>query len=92
MGKPQYAGPHKRERREADANLTANGPRPCRRCGKPVHPDRLAHLNWDGQPFDLGHPDPGQHGKEPEHQTCNRKAGGREGNRRKLQPASEEWW
>lgn len=86
-----YAGPHKRERREANAALTAR-PSRCRRCGRLVYPDHLRHLNWDGEKFDLGHPDPGQQGKEPEHATCNRGAGGREGQRRRRQPASEEWW
>ena len=92
MGGKLYTGGHQRERREADAQLVAGGPIPCRRCGRPVHPDRHKHLNWDGEKFDLGHPDPGQQGKQPEHHTCNRQAGGREGNRRKHQPASEEWW
>lgn len=92
MGKPQYGPQHQRERAQWDAHLTANGPRPCRRCGHPVYPDTHAHLNRDGTPFDLGHPDPGQATKEPEHATCNRKAGGREGNRRKHQPASMDWW
>jgi len=91
MPKPLYSGSHKNERRQADAQLQVK-PRPCRRCGRLVHPDRDAHLNWDGRRFDLGHPDPGQQGKEPEHATCNRQAGGREGNRRRTMPASEEWW
>lgn len=92
MGNPNnYRGGHKRERREANDQLKVR-PAPCRRCGRPVYPDHLRHLNWDGRKFDLGHPDPGQTGKQPEHNRCNRGAGGREGRRRKLMPASEEWW
>lgn len=91
MGKQLYAGGHKRERREANDRLTVR-PIRCRRCGRLVYPDHLRHLNWDGRKFDLGHPDPGQDGKQPEHNTCNRGAGGREGQRRLRMPASEEWW
>ena len=91
MGRPVYDSEHQRERRAVDARLVAAGPVPCRRCGRPVYADRQHQLNWDGRRFDLGHPDAGQAGKAAEHATCNRQAGGREGNRRKHEPASREW-
>lgn len=78
-----YDWTHQQERAHWDAQLEALGPVPCRRCHRPVHPDRDAHLNWDRRPWNLGHPDPHQIGKRPEHATCNQSAGGREGNRRK---------
>lgn len=92
MGSPLYDAAHQRERKTADLQLVAGGPVPCRRCGRPVYADRQRHLNWDGMKFDLGHPEPGQTGKAPEHATCNRQAGGRRGRQVQLQPASEEWW
>ena len=93
MAKPQYGYQHQRERADWNDTLTRLGSWTCRRCGLPVYPDHLAHLNRDGAPFDLGHPEPGQAGKEPEHaKACNRAAGGREGQRRLRMPASEEWW
>ena len=52
----------------------------CRRCGKPIPAG-------DRKAWDLGHPAPFR----PEHWWCNRSAGGREGRRRQLQPASREW-
>lgn len=92
MAKQQYDWRHQQERAEWDAHLTANGPITCRRCGHPVYPDRAAHLNPDGMCFDLGHPEPGEDGTQPEHATCNRRAGGRRGRRDQLQPASQDWW
>jgi len=91
VGNP-YDWAHQKERAEWDRTLVANGPVTCRRCSLLVYPDRQRHLNPDRAKFDLGHPDPGQMGKQPEHQTCNRGAGGREGRRRTQQPASREWW
>ena len=93
MTKPLYRGDWRAKRAAWNAELVRLGSWPCRRCGQPVYPDHLAHLNRDGTPFDLGHPDPGQQGEEPEHaKACNRPAGGRKGRRQQLQPASEEWW
>lgn len=89
MARPQYNHQHQRERTEWDHHLEANGPQPCRRCRRLVYCDRLAHLNPDGKPFDLGHPELWQAGKEPEHQSCNRSAGARS---KHEPPASEEWW
>lgn len=92
MPKPLYDYDHEQERVAWNQHLETDGPIQCRRCGQLVYCDRLAHLNRDGRKFDLGHPDPGQTTKEPEHNCCNRKAGGREGRRRQLQPSSREWW
>ena len=91
MGNP-YDWAHQQERRHWDRRLVTGGPISCRRCGLPVYPDRLKHLNHDGMKFDLGHPDPGQDSKAPEHGTCNRAAGGRSAQRQARQPASQEWW
>jgi hypothetical protein len=76
-----YDAAHQRERADWNRELTATGPRPCPRCNQPVYPDQLAHLNRDGRPFDLGHQvdvvNGGQGPKLPEHNCCNRSAGGK---------------
>jgi len=48
---------------------------PCRRCGKPM---------YHTQPLDLGHPTDGHDGIALEHRSCNRRAGGINGNRSPL--------
>ena len=53
MAKPLYRGDWRAKRAWWNAELTRLGSRPCRRCGQPVYPDHLAHLNRDGAPFDL---------------------------------------
>ena len=81
MAKPQYGADHQRERADWNDTLTRLGSWTCRRCGLPVYPDHLAHLNIDGRKFDLGHQVDvalgGDGPKIPEHATCNRAAGGR---------------
>ena len=84
MGRTQHYGPeHQRQRRNWNAELEANGPRPCPRCDLPVYPDSRADLNPDHRKFDLGHQTAvaygGQGPKKPEHSTCNRRAGGQLG-------------
>jgi len=79
-----------------DDYLVANGPWPCRRCGKPVYPDRMRRLNRDGEKFDLGHETDVQdggttEGAEPEHNCCNRSAGKLAQLAKAREPASEEW-
>ena len=91
MGRVTYDWAHQVERKDWDQSMVANGPVLCRRCGLPVYPDRLCHLNRDQAKFDLGHPDAGQDGKEPEHRCCNRRAGQAAGKADQYQPASEEW-
>ena len=83
-------------RAQWDAHLVANGPRPCRRCGLPVHCDRMRHLNPDRMRFDLGHQVDVQNGgsndeAEPEHASCNRSAGKLAQLEKVREPASEEW-
>ena len=93
MAKPLYRGDWRAKRAWWNAELTRLGSRPCRRCGQPVYPDHLAHLNRDGAPFDLGHPEVEGEQPEPEHaRKCNRSAGGRKAQQMARQPASEEWW
>ena len=64
MAKPLYRGDWRAKRAWWNAELTRLGSRPCRRCGQPVYPDHLAHLNPDGSKFDLGHPE--VEGEQPE--------------------------
>ena len=79
VGNP-YGAQHRRDRAAADAELVANGPRPCDVCDLPVYPDRLAHLNRDAEKFDLDHTNPvalgGGAAKRPRHCCCNRGKGG----------------
>ena len=95
-----YGKQHQKARLQHDLDLATLGPRPCRRCGEPVHCDRDAHLNPDGQPFDLGHGTDLAFGgtgadSQPEHRTCNRSAGGRLGNLlkqlRQRPPTTRDW-
>ena len=79
-----------------DAYLVTNGPWTCRRCGRPVYPDRMRHLNPDGAKFDLGHDTDVQfggtlEGAEPEHRGENRSAGKLAQLEKAREPASEEW-
>lgn len=64
-----YDRRHKAERErwapKVDAGLVV-----CARCGQPLEP---------GRPWDLGHNDERTEWTGPEHPTCNRKAGGRNG-------------
>ena len=89
MAKPQYGWQHQASRARWNQHLTATGPRPCRRCGRLVYPDRQAHLNPDRAPFDFGHPEPWQTTIEPEHQSCNRAAGAAKVSGRGV---VEDWW
>ena len=85
-----------KQRAQWNAHLTANGPWTCRRCGQPVYPDRMRHLNPDRMSFDLGHTIDVQDGgsneqAEPEHASCNRSAGKLAQLAKAREPASEEW-
>lgn len=96
MAADAYGYDHQAQRRAWDRALELNGAIACRRCGQPVHCDRRAHLNWDQQKFDLGHGVPVVHGgtgndSQPEHATCNRRAGARLGNARRRTPHSRSW-
>ena len=93
MAKPLYRGDWRAKRKAWNQELTRLGSWTCRRCGQPVYPDHLAHLNPDGSKFDLGHPEVEGEQPEPEHaRKCNRSAGGRKAQQMARQPASEEWW
>lgn len=88
-----YGGDHQAERARRLRVLAASGPRPCRRCGRPMlHPDHCPRAHPRGPCFychlDLGHPAGSPvilggtgHGRDLEHARCNRQAGARLGNR-----------
>lgn len=77
MGKNQagsiargYNLQHQRERKRWKRILSDEGVLPCPRCQLPI---------YDGQPWDLGHTDDREAWTGPEHVSCNRGAGGRNG-------------
>lgn len=89
-----YGYQHKRLRARWAKTLRENGAVECARCGG---------LIYDGEPFDLGHPQGADvalggdgSGSAPEHPRCNRSAGATLGNRlRNGQPpvrVSHDWW
>lgn len=64
-----YGATHRRQRAAWQRRLDAGEPITCWRCGQPITPD---------QPWDLGHDDTYRdRTRGPEHQYCNRAAGGR---------------
>ena len=80
-------GPQHRALRAAWVPAVARGECSCPRCGKPIHP---------GQRWDLGHAEGGGPSdySGPEHVSCNRAAGARNGNRmrRRLKLRTSEDW
>lgn len=66
-----YGWAHQRVR-EQWAPKVAAGVVVCARCGKPISP---------GQRWDLGHTEDRRAWHGPEHASCNRSAGGKNGNR-----------
>jgi hypothetical protein len=64
-----YGAAHKAERDRWTARVDA-GLVDCARCGQPIEP---------GRPWDLGHNDDRTGWTGPEHRTCNRVAGARNG-------------
>lgn len=65
-----YGRAHQRERRRWERILEAEQVVPCARCPEPIH---------HGQAWDLGHTDDRTGWQGPEHVSCNRSAGGRNG-------------
>jgi hypothetical protein len=64
-------GTHHRALRERWKPIVAAGLAVCARCGRPIMP---------GTPWDLGHVDDDKSRyRGPEHRSCNRKAGGKQG-------------
>ena len=68
--KTDYGPGHKRERRRWSYILSQEGVLPCARCQGPIH---------HGDAWDLGHNDERTAWTGPEHVSCNRSAGGRNG-------------
>jgi hypothetical protein len=64
-----YGLSHKAERKRWEPMVDRGGVT-CTRCGEPIEP---------GRPWDLGHTDDRKGWTGPEHLTCNRRAGGRNG-------------
>jgi hypothetical protein len=64
-----YGGAHQRERARW-APKVARGIVDCWRCGQLIQP---------GRPWDLGHDDDRRTYRGPEHPSCNRQAGGKNG-------------
>lgn len=75
-----YDQAHDAERRRWQAELAIR-PVACARCDQPIHP---------GEPFDLGHTDDRTAWTGPEHQRCNRAAGGRASHDRTVDDADPD--
>ncbi|MBT9255387.1 hypothetical protein KMZ30_07350 [Phycicoccus sp. KQZ13P-1] len=80
---PDYGHAHRKLRAEWEP-IVAAGRVTCARCGEPIEP---------GQPWDLGHADddPDQY-NGPEHESCNRRAGGEKRAQMWGRPADHERW
>lgn len=80
MGTQTYGHAHKKLRAKYAKEVAADQAT-CARCGQPIRPD---------QPWDLGHDDarPGEY-SGPEHQSCNRRAGG---DKRWREPKAPRRW
>lgn len=75
-----YGSTHQKLRKQWTPVVNAGGTR-CARCGQLIEP---------GSEWDLGHTDDRRTWTGPEHSTCNRSAGGRNG--RAAQAATRRVW
>ena len=80
-----YGAAHRAERAKW-AKVIATGDATCVRCEHPIAPT---------DPWDLGHSDDRKSWSGPEHASCNRSAGGRNGNRiarERAQMVRRDWF